>query len=217
MSILVNLKEKIKFNKNILFFFQSFLFIVITIFLLIYPISIKAETSKIDSVSVEGNQRIETQTILAISGLSEGKSFSENQINQALLLLNASTFFEEVDLQIRDNQIVIIVKENPTINSINFEGNNFIKDENLSELISIKERKTFSLSQVERDAESIARAYVASGRLAAQVTPKIIKKSDNRIDLVFEITEGRVTEIEKITFIGNRNFSETRLSISRIF
>jgi len=211
MSILVNLKEKIKFNKNILFFFQSFLFIVITIFLLIYPISIKAEISKIDSVSVEGNQRIETQTILAISGLSVGKSFSENQINQALLLLNASTFFEEVDLQIRDNQIVIIVKENPTINSINFEGNNFIKDENLSELISIKERKTFSLSQVERDAESIARAYVASGRLAAQVTPKIIKKSDNRIDLVFEITEGRVTEIEKITFIGNRNFSETRL------
>jgi len=95
MSILVNLKEKIKFNKNILFFFQSFLFIVITIFLLIYPISIKAEISKIDSVSVEGNQRIETQTILAISGLSEGKSFSENQINQALLLLNASTFFED--------------------------------------------------------------------------------------------------------------------------
>ena len=82
MSILVNLKEKIKFNKNILFFFQSFLFIVITIFLLIYPISIKAEISKIDSVSVEGNQRIETQTILAISGLSVGKSFSENQINQ---------------------------------------------------------------------------------------------------------------------------------------
>ena len=211
MTILVHLKEKINFNKNILFFFQSYLFIFITLFLLIYPISIKAEISQIDSVSVEGNQRIETQTILTISGLLEGKSFSENQINQALLLLNASTFFEEVDLQIRDNQIVIIVKENPTINSINFEGNNFIKDENLSELISIKERKTFSISQVERDAESIARAYVASGRLAAQVTPKIIKKSDNRIDLVFEITEGRVTEIEKITFIGNRNFSETRL------
>ena len=101
--------------------------------------------------------------------------------------------------------------ENPSINSINFEGNSFLKDINLSELISSKERQTLSISKTEKDADLIASAYADTGRISASITPKIVELSDNRVDLIFEIVEGRITEVEKITFTGNRVFSDFRL------
>jgi len=191
-------------------FFRN-LFAIILIYLCLYANIIYAKDINIIDVKVVGNQRIETDTILSISRLDKGKIYSEEQINESLQLLNATTYFETVDLQINEKVLIIKVKENPTINTINFEGNSILKDENLIKLISTSERQTFSLSRIERDSEKIAEAYVSSGRISAQVSPKIIKRTDNRVDLVFEISEGRVTEIEKITFIGNRNFSETRL------
>ena len=125
--------------------------------------------------------------------------------------MKASKYFRTVTLSMKGNDLNIIVVENPTINSISLEGNKNLKDEDLYELIVSKERQTLSISDTEKDAESIASAYAVSGRISAQIIPKIIELSDNRVDLVFEIIEGRVTEIEKITFTGNRNFSDTRL------
>jgi len=207
------LHAELKLIKNIIDKnFNSFLLIIlISLFSLVYPGIIKAETNTISNIIVQGNQRIETNTILSISNLKTGKVFTDDQINKALISLKSSKYFVYVNVKVELDTILITVQENPTINSITFEGNYILKDENLLELISTNERQTLSTSIVEKDAESIVKAYVQSGRLDAQVSPKIINKSDNRIDLVFEIFEGKITEIEKITFIGNRNFSETRL------
>ena len=86
-----------------------------------------------------------------------------------------------------------------------------LSDINLNELITSKQRQTLLISQVEKDTDKIATAYADTGRISAIVTPKVIELSDNRVDLVFEITEGRITEVEKITFTGNRVFSDLRL------
>jgi len=86
-----------------------------------------------------------------------------------------------------------------------------LSDINLNELIRSKQRQTLLISQVEKDTDKIATAYADTGRISAIVTPKVIELSDNRVDLVFEITEGRITEVEKITFTGNRVFSDLRL------
>ena len=119
--------------------------------------------------------------------------------------------FESVELVPKGNTLVIKVTEFPTINKINFEGNRRIKDENLSEIIESSPRRVFDPAVAEQDAAAIAEAYGVQGRLASRVTPRIIRRSDNRVDLVFEISEGDTTEVERVSFLGNQVYSDRRL------
>ena len=175
------------------------------------PFKVYSQESVISSIVVDGNQRITTETIISISKIQEGVSYSPSQLNSALQLIKKSTYFKTATISVQNNILKISVTENPTINSINFEGNSKLQDLNLSELILSKERQTLSVSKTEKDSDLIASAYADIGRISASVTPKIVKLSDNRVDLIFEISEGRITEVEKITFTGNRSYSDVRL------
>ena len=196
-------------------FFQNLNILTLLIVLLfsfsILPIKAYSQESVISSIVVDGNQRITTKTIISISKIQEGVSYSPSQLNSALQLIKKSTYFKTATISVQNNILKINVTENPTINSINFEGNSKLQDLNLSELILSKERQTLSVSKTEKDSDLIASAYADIGRISASVTPKIVKLSDNRVDLIFEISEGRITEVEKITFIGNRFYSDVRL------
>jgi outer membrane protein insertion porin family len=197
-------------------FFQNLnslllLIAILILFLSILPIKAYSQENIISSITVDGNQRITTDTIISISKIKKGVSYSPSQLNSALQLIKKSTYFKTATISIQNNILKIHVTEKPTINSINFEGNNILQDINLSELIMSKERRTFSISKAEKDADAIAMAYADTGRISATITPKIVKLLDNRVDLIFEISEGRITEIEKITFTGNRIFSDFRL------
>ena len=207
MSVFFKLQRNIYFqNLNI------FLFITVLLFSFTY-LSHKAHSQEsiVSSIIVDGNRRISTDTIINISKINPGSAYSPFQLNSALQNIKKSTFFKTANISLENNILKINVTENPTINSISFEGNNVLKDENLDELILSKERQTLSISITEKDADKIATLYANSGRISATVEPKIIELSDNRVDLVFEINEGRMTEVEKITFTGNRAFSDFRL------
>ena len=196
-------------------FFQNLniilLFILLFLSFSILPTKSISQEGTISSIIVDGNKRITSETIIAISKIEKGASYSPSQLNSALQLIKKSTFFKTVTVSFENNVLMINVVENPTINTINFEGNGTLKDENLSELIFSKERQTLSISKTEKDADVIASAYADTGRISASITPKIVELSDNRVDLIFEIVEGRITEVEKITFTGNRVFSDFRL------
>ncbi|MDA9582173.1 outer membrane protein assembly factor BamA, partial [Amylibacter sp.] len=173
----------------------------------------KAHTQEtfVSSINVDGNKRISSDTIISLSKVQLGSAYSPTQLNSALQSIKKSSYFKTVDISLVNNILNINVIENPTINSISFEGNKSLNDINLNELITSKQRQTLLISQVEKDTDKIATAYANTGRISAIVTPKVIELSDNRVDLVFEITEGRITEVEKITFTGNRVFSDLRL------
>ena len=175
------------------------------------PTKVVAEMINISNIVVEGNKRIETNTILNLAELESGKPYEYEKINSALQRLISSTFFKTVDIVIVEQNVIIKVSEHPSINTISFEGNSILKDENLFEIITSQQRQTLLPAKIENDAEKIAKVYFSKGHISAQITPKIIEKDDNRVDLVFEIIEDRKTEIEKITFVGNRFFSDTRL------
>jgi len=177
----------------------------------ILPTKSFSQEGTISSIVVDGNKRITSETIIAISNVEKGASYSPSQLNSALQLIKKSTFFKTVTVSFENNVLMINVVENPTINTIKFEGNSALQDENLSELIFSRERQTLSISKTEKDADAIASAYSNTGRISASITPKIVELSDNRVDLIFEISEGRITEVEKITFTGNRVFSDFRL------
>ena len=188
------------------------LFIVILLLSFsILPNKAHTQETLVSSINVDGNKRISSDTIVSLSKVQVGSAYSPTQLNSALQNIKKSSYFKTVDISIFNNILNINVIENPTINSISFEGNNTLSDINLNELIRSKQRQTLLISQVEKDTDKIATAYADTGRISAIVTPKVIELSDNRVDLVFEITEGRITEVEKITFTGNRVFSDLRL------
>ena len=166
---------------------------------------------RVNSIAVEGNQRIPDATILSFADFVPGEIVSDGQINDAFQRIIASGLFESVDIVPSSGGLVITVVERPTINRINVEGNRRLDDETLIAVINSAPRRVYSPTTAESDAAAIADAYAQASRLAATVTPKIIRRSDNRVDLVFEVTEGRVVENERVSFVGNRAFSDRRL------
>ncbi len=175
------------------------------------PSVAEAQQYRFSSVSIEGNQRIEPSTILSYAGIARGETVSAAQLNDAYQRVLGSGLFETVVIEPRGNRLVIEVTEFPTINRINFEGNRRIKDDALNAVIQSQARRVFNPSTAERDATQIAESYAVQGRVGATVNPRIIRRSDNRVDLVFEIFEGGVTEIERVGFVGNQVYSDARL------
>ena len=167
--------------------------------------------AQFSTLEVRGNQRIETETILSYAGLPTDRPVTAGEVNAAQQRIVASGLFEAVEVIPQGSRLVIDVSEFPTINRINIEGNRRIDDEVLLSLLNSQPRRVYSPSTATADARAIADAYFQSGRLAATVTPQIIPRSQNRVDLVFEVTESSVVEVERIGFVGNRSFSDRRL------
>lgn len=172
---------------------------------------VAAQQYQFNSVRIEGNQRIGNSAILSQAGIARGTPISAGQLNDAYQRLNNSGLFESVSISPQGNTLRIDVVELPTINRISFEGNRRVKDEALQGVIGSISRRVFNPSQAEKDANAIARAYSAEGRLAARVQPKVIRRNQNRVDLVFEIFEGDNVEVERLSFVGNRIYSDRRL------
>ncbi|MDU8913041.1 outer membrane protein assembly factor BamA [Aestuariicoccus sp. MJ-SS9] len=170
-----------------------------------------AQSYVFNSVSIEGNQRIEPGTILSYAGIGRGQTVSAAELNDAYQRILASGLFESVEIVPQGSRLVIKVVEFPTVNRINFEGNRRIKDEDLEPLLQSQPRRVFNPRLAEADAAAITDAYVQQGRVAARVQPKVIRRSENRVDLVFEIFEGGTTEVERIAFVGNTEYSDRRL------
>ncbi|RNF33763.1 outer membrane protein assembly factor BamA [Paracoccus methylarcula] len=164
-----------------------------------------------NDVRIEGTQRVDPATVLSYANIARGQDVSAGELNDALQRLQNSGLFETVEVDPQGGVLVIRVSEYPTINQISFEGNRRIKDDQLAQVVQSQSRRVYEPSQALTDASNIAQAYATEGRLAARVDPKIIRRSDNRVDLVFEIREGDLTEIERISFSGNRAYSDRRL------
>uniref|UniRef100_UPI002F9496A2 outer membrane protein assembly factor BamA n=1 Tax=Pseudotabrizicola sp. L79 TaxID=3118402 RepID=UPI002F9496A2 len=170
-----------------------------------------AQDYSFSAITIEGNSTVDAATIIGLARIKRGAALTTAQLNDAYQNLVRSGLFETVEITPAGNTLTIKVQEYPIINFINFEGNKRLKDEDLAEVIGSKVRRVYSPSQAEADAATLGEFYRAKGRMAATVTPRIIRRSDSRVDLVFEITEGRVTEIERLAFVGNRAYSDRRL------
>ena len=170
-----------------------------------------AQDFSFSRIDVDGNKRIETSTIITYSGLATDQVFGADDLNRAYQNILASGLFESVEVVPNGNRLVIKVNEFPTVNKIAFEGNRRVNDNTLRAVVGMQPRRVFNPDKVDADRAAIAQVYADQGRLAARVTPKIIRRSDNRVDVIFEIFEGGVTEIERIGIVGNKVFSDRRL------
>ena len=133
------------------------------------------------------------------------------RLDRSLKALYGTGLFADVTLVQQGDVIIVRAVENPIINRIAFEGNGKLGDDTLSDEIQLRPRVVYTRTRVQNDVKRILEIYRVSGRFAATVEPKVIALPENRVDLVFEITEGDVTGIERINFVGNRVFDDSDL------
>jgi outer membrane protein insertion porin family len=170
-----------------------------------------AQTLTVTSIIVQGNHRVESDTIRSYFRPGPGGRLDAFQIDEGVKALYATGLFQDIRPSIQGGRLIITVVENPVINRIAFEGNKKVKDDQLRSEIQSKERGTLSRPVVQADVARLVEVYRRSGRFDVRVEPKIIELPNNRVDLVFEINEGGKTGVKTIEFIGNRAYSAYRL------
>lgn len=162
-------------------------------------------------IRVEGLQRIDPETVRSYLSIRAGDPFDPERIDRSLKSLFGTGLFADVSIRQEGAALIVRVVENPIINRLAFEGNDQLDDETLNSEVQLAPRQVYSRTRVQNDVKRIVELYRADGRFAAKVEPKIIRQSQNRVDLVFEIDEGPPTQIRKISFIGNKRFNDSRL------
>src|SRR6201994_814447 len=170
-----------------------------------------AAAQTVSSITVEGNRRVEVETIRSYFKPGPGGRLDAGRIDDGLKALIETGLFQDVQINRAGGRIVVTVIENPVIGRIAFEGNKKIKDEQLSAEVQSKPRGTLSRPMVQSDAQRIVEIYRHSGRYDVRVDPEIIEQPNNRVDLVFTITEGGKTAVKSIEFVGNSYYSSYRL------
>ena len=165
----------------------------------------------VSEIRVEGTQRIAPETVRAYVTVQPGSQADTEEIDRSLKALFATGLFADVIIRQEASALIVRVVENPIVNRIAFEGNRRLKDENLTNELTVKPRTVFTRARVQADVKRLQDIYRASGRFAATIEPKIIQLPQNRVDVVFEIDEGQVTGVRRINFVGNRSFADGTL------
>ena len=163
------------------------------------------------SIVVEGNRRVEADTVRSYFKVAPGERLDAAKIDAALKALYGTGLFQDVRISQSGGKLIVTVVEAPVINKIAFEGNRRLKDEQMLQEIQSKERGALSRATVQADVQRIIEIYQRNGRFDVGVAPKIIDRPNNRVDLVFEINEGEKTGIKSLVFVGNNAYSAYRL------
>lgn len=174
-------------------------------------VSSPAMAQSVSSIVVEGNRRVEADTIRSYFKPGPGGRLDSGRVDDALKALYETGLFQDVKINQAGGRIIVTVVENQVIGRVAVEGNKKVKDDQLSAEIQSKPRGTFSRPMVQSDAQRIAEIYRRSGRYDVRVVPQVIEQPNNRVDLIFEVTEGNKTGVRSINFVGNSAYSSYRL------
>ncbi len=171
-----------------------------------------SETGVVNRILVQGNQRIDQTTVLSYLPIQPGDTIDPVILDVAIRTLTRTQLFADIQIGLQPNgDLVVRIVENPIINQVVFEGNGAISEDKLREEVTIAPRGIYTRARVQEDVGKIIELYRLSGRISANVTPKLVQLEQNRVDLIFEIDEGPETGVQSITFLGNSAFSDSEL------
>ncbi|MET1112516.1 MAG: outer membrane protein assembly factor BamA [Allosphingosinicella sp.] len=169
------------------------------------------EATAIRSIAVTGNQRLEPDTVVSYVKLRVGEPYDRERLDEALRDLYATDLFADVAIRDNGGNLVIEVRESPVVNRIVLEGNKRLKDDKITPEIRLAPRQIFSRAKARADVARIIELYRRQGRFAATVEPKIVQLEQNRVDVVYEISEGPKSGIRQINILGNEKFGDGEL------
>ena len=163
------------------------------------------------AIIIKGTERLETDTVRSYLELNVGDSYDRDRLDKSLKELYASELFADATILDDNGTLTIQVKENPVINRILIEGAKRVKEDKIREEIRLAPRQIFTRSKTRADVGRILELYRRSGRFAAAIEPKIVQLDQNRVDVVFEISEGPKSKVRQINILGNSKFKDSKL------
>ena len=163
------------------------------------------------AVEVRGNNRIDADTVRSYMLIQPGDNYDADRADRSLRSLFATGLFRDVQVARDGSRLIVTVAENPVVNRVQFEGNRRLSDDTLRPEVQMRSRGVFTTQLAQADRQRILNLYARRGRFAALVEPKIIQLDQNRVDVVYEITEGDAALVSRINFVGNRSYSDGRL------
>lgn len=179
---------------------------------LLLGLEARAASMYVGDIKIEGLERVEPETVVSYVDIKKNTFITDGKLDASLKQLYATGLFEDVSMNVGTDGILRIkVAENPVINKVLFDGNNKVDDEMLQSEVRLTPRSTYSRAKVQEDVARILEVYKRSGRYAAVVEPQIIRRDQNRVDLIFNINEGPLAVIDKVNFIGNSHYSHDDL------
>ncbi|MGH6682000.1 MAG: outer membrane protein assembly factor BamA, partial [Bradyrhizobium sp.] len=165
-----------------------------------------------EAITVEGNHRIGADTVRSYFHPNAEGRYDQAGRNAALEALIATWLFDNVEIERVGDYLVVHVTEAKVLNRVAFEGNRKIKDTDLAWTVQSKPRGSLQRATVQTDVERILEAYHHIGRDDVKVVPETIDRGNNRVDLVYVITEGPRTPVRKISFVGNHALGDRQLN-----
>ena len=171
--------------------------------------SVQAAT--VSRISVQGNQRVDDETVQSYLTVTPGRSFSSFDTDESLRQLFATGLFRDVQIYQEGRALVVLVDEYPVVSRVLFEGNNKVKTELLQGAVQLGDRAVLSEEVLASDRERIREVLRRNGRGASEVTTEVVELGNNRVNVLFRIDEGGRTRIRRVEFVGNSAFGDRRL------
>jgi outer membrane protein insertion porin family len=180
--------------------------------LLTMLLSVAAPGRASETIDVEGNRRIDTETVRSYFHAAADGHYDAAALDAALKALIATNLFDHVAIDHVGDRLVVHLTEAKVLDRVAFEGNRKIKDEQLKAVVESKARGPLQRALVQADVGRIMEAYRHAGHDDVGVVPEIIDRGNDRVDLVYEVTEGAKTTVRQINFVGNQAFSNRQLA-----
>jgi outer membrane protein insertion porin family len=171
-----------------------------------------ADAKARDAIDVQGNRRIDAETVRSYFHAGPDGRLDEAARDAGLKALLATGLFDKVTIERAGERLVVHLAEAPVLDRVAFEGNKKIQDKQLTAIIESKPRGTLQRAMVQADVGHIIEAYRHAGRDDVGVVPQIINRGNDRVDLVYVVTEGAKTTVRQINFVGNQVFGKRQLA-----
>ena len=166
-------------------------------------------------ITVAGNRRVTADDVTSYLKLRRGEPFSSAALTQDVRELHASGFFDdiEVDLERRDAGVVLrfVVRERPSVASVEIDGNSELDDEELLEALEVKHDTVLSQPAVRRGIQKIRDMYAEKGFFLAEVSSEVVPQRGNTVVVRYTVVEHEQVSVRRITFIGNEHLSSEEL------
>ena len=185
---------------------------IFQIFTILIILTTSLKSKEFNDILIKGNQRISNETIILFSDLPSDQFLDEKSLNIVLKKLYQSGFFKDVFIKIENKNLIIDVIENPIIQTVFIEGIKRKKtEEDLYEILSLKNRSSFNLNIVKVDEDNILNHLKENGFYFSKVISSFESLGDNKINLFYKIDLGQKAKITKISFIGDKRFKDSKL------
>ena len=180
--------------------------------LLIAACALFSAQAAAETIEVEGNRRVDAETVRSYFPAAPGGRYDEAARDAALKALVATGLFDKVTIEHVGERLVVHLHEAPVLDRVAFEGNKKIKDKDLAAVVESKPRGALQRAVVQADVGRIMEAYRHAGRDDVGVVPEIVNRGEDRVDLIYEVTEGKKTTVRQIDFVGNKVFGKRQLA-----